>query len=65
MSRGAAYNLTDEGRGGGGLVLPRGGQHLLLLVVARKPVDTGLDQNQPELGVLVLPVDTWGNIARQ
>lgn len=48
--------LGDHGRSGGGLVAPGGGQDTDGLVVAGQTVDTGLDQNQAELGVLVLAV---------
>lgn len=51
-----SYRLGDEGGGGGGLVAPGGGQDTDGLVVAGQTVDTGLDQNQAELGVLVLAV---------
>lgn len=48
--------LSDEGGGGGALVLPGRGQDTDGLVVARKTVDTGLNQNEAELGVPVLTV---------
>jgi hypothetical protein len=48
--------LCDEGRGGGALVPPGGGKDTDGLVVAGQTVDAGLDQNQAELGVLVLAV---------
>jgi hypothetical protein len=48
--------LCDNGAGGGGLVLPGGREDRDGLVVAGETVDTGLDQNQSELGVLVLSV---------
>jgi hypothetical protein len=48
--------LCDEGGGGGGLVPPGGGEDTDGLVVTRQTVDTGLDENQAELGVLVLAV---------
>lgn len=48
--------LGDKGGGGGALVTPGGGQDTDGLVVAGQTVDTGLDQNQAELGVLVLAV---------
>lgn len=48
--------LSDKGGGGGALVAPGGGQDTDGLVVAGQTVDTGLDQNQAELGVLVLAV---------
>ena len=47
----------NEGRGGGRVVLESWGNLLLRLVVARKAVDAGLDENEAELGVLVLAVD--------
>jgi len=49
-------NLCDEGGGGGALVSPGGREDTDGLVVARETVDTGLDENQAELGVLVLAV---------
>lgn len=52
----ASYRLGDKGGGGGGLVAPGGGQDTDGLVVAGQTVDTGLDQNEAELGVLVLAV---------
>ena len=48
--------LCDQGAGGGALVLPGGRQGADGLVVTGQAVDTGLDQNQAELGVLVLAV---------
>jgi len=48
--------LCDHGASGGGLVLPVGGQDTDGPVVAGETVDTGLDQNEAELGVLVLAV---------
>lgn len=50
------HPLSDHGAGGGGLVLPVGGKDTDGAVVAGKTVDTGLDENQAELGVLVLAV---------
>ena len=48
--------LRNNGAGGGRLVLPGGGQDANGLVVAGKTVDTRLDENETELGVLVLAV---------
>ena len=48
--------LRDEGAGGGALVAPGGGQVADLAVVPREAVDTGLDENEAVLGVLVLAV---------
>lgn len=48
--------LCDKGGGGGALVAPGGGQDTDGLVVAGQTVDAGLDQNEAELGVLVLAV---------
>jgi hypothetical protein len=48
--------LSDNGAGSSGLVLPGGGQDTDGLVVAGQTVDTGLDENEAELGVLVLAV---------
>jgi hypothetical protein len=42
------------GRGSENLLLPGGRELLGALVVASQAVDTALDQNQAELGVLVL-----------
>ena len=46
----------NEGGRGGGVVLERWGDLLLRLVVASETVDAGLDENETELGVLVLAV---------
>ena len=43
-----------QGGGGGRVVLPVGGQLADALVVAGKAVNTRLDENETELGVLVL-----------
>jgi len=51
----ASVRLGDEGGGGGGLVLEVGGDLLGGLVVPGESVDSGLDENESELGVLVLP----------
>lgn len=48
--------LSDEGRGSGALVLPGRRKDTNGLVVAGETVDTGLDENEAELGVLVLAV---------
>lgn len=48
--------LRDNGAGGSGLVLPGGREDTDGLVVAGQTVDTGLDENETELGVLVLAV---------
>ena len=48
--------LRHEGGGGGGLVLPVGGQHGGALVVAGQAVNARLDENQAVLGVDVLVV---------
>ena len=48
--------LSDQSGGSGGFVLPGGSQDALRLVVPSQPVDPGLDHNEPELGVLILPV---------
>ena len=48
--------LRDEGRSGSRVVLERRRDLLLRLVVASKTVDTRLDQDKAELGVLVLAV---------
>ena len=49
--------LSDQSRSGGRLVLPVGGQLAGTLVVAGQAVDARLDENEAELGVLVLAVD--------
>lgn len=49
-------SLGNEGRGSRGLVLPGGRELTSGLVVAGKTVDTGLDQNETELGIAVLAV---------
>lgn len=51
-----AIRLRDQGGRGCGLVLPVRRQRLDGLVVATQTVNTRLDQNETELGVLVLPV---------
>ena len=48
--------LCDHGAGGRALVPPGRLQGADGLVVARQAVDAGLDENQAELGVLVLAV---------
>lgn len=48
--------LCDKGGGSGALVAPGGGQDTDGLVVTVQTVDAGLDQNEAELGVLVLAV---------
>jgi len=48
--------LSDDGAGSSGLVLPGGGQDTDGLVVTGKTVDSGLNENEAELGVLVLAV---------
>ena len=49
-------HLGHEGRGGRGLVLPGRGELLGRLVVTREAVNTALDENEAELGVLVAAV---------
>jgi hypothetical protein len=51
-----SHCLGDEGGGGGSLVAPGGGQDTDSLVVTGQTVDTGLNQNEAELGVLILAV---------
>jgi hypothetical protein len=48
--------LGDHGRSSGGLVLPVGRKLTGGTVVTSQTVDSGLDKNQAELGVLVLSV---------
>lgn len=49
-------HLCHHGAGGRALVLPVGLQDTDGLVVSAETVDSGLDENQAELGVLVLAV---------
>ena len=60
--------LGDEGGGGGGLVLPVGRELARGAVVAGEAVDAGLDEDEAELGVLVLAVALqvlcWGGGGR-
>ena len=49
-------SLSDEGGGGGGLVLESRGHSAHALVVASEAVDSRLDEDETELGVLVLAV---------
>jgi hypothetical protein len=48
--------LSDDGAGGSGLVLPGGRENTDGLVVTSQAVNSGLDKNEAELGVLVLAV---------
>jgi hypothetical protein len=48
--------LRDHGGGGGRLISPGWWENTDSLVVAGQAVDAGLDENQAELGVLVLTV---------
>jgi len=47
--------LSNESRGGAGLILPGWGQDALGLVIPGETMDPGFDENEPELGILVLP----------
>ena len=64
-------HLCDHGAGSGALVSPGGWEDTDSLVVAGETVDTGLDENETELGVLVLSValemlaDSDGHMKRQ
>ena len=49
-------NLCDHGAGSGALVSPGWWEDTNGLVVAGETVDTGLDKNKTELGVLILSV---------
>lgn len=49
-------DLSNQGAGGGALVSPGGREDTDGLVVTRKTVNTGLDQNEAELSILVLAV---------
>ena len=48
--------LSNQGRGGGGFILETRLERLGALVVSCETVDTRLDQDKTELGVLVLAV---------
>lgn len=48
--------LVDKSGSGGGLVLPGRRQNTNRLVVSGKSVDSGLDENESELGVGILSV---------
>jgi hypothetical protein len=48
--------LCDESAGSGGLVSPGWWESADGLIVAGEAVDTGLDENQAELSILVLSV---------
>ena len=48
--------LCDHGAGGGALVFPVGLEDTDGLVVSAETVDSGFDQNESELGVLVFAV---------
>lgn len=48
--------LSHESRGGRRFVAPIGCEHTLGLVVTSQTMDTALDQNQTELGILVLAI---------
>ena len=50
------YDLCDEGGSSSTLVLPVGLKLTCTTVVSSQSVDTGLDENESELGVLVLSV---------
>jgi len=50
-------NLCNEGGSGGRVVFEGWGNLLLRLVVSGETVDTGLDQDETELGILILAVD--------
>lgn len=52
----SATRLCNQGGSGGSLVAPGWGQNANGLVVTGETVDTGLNKNQAELGVLVLAV---------
>lgn len=49
-------HLSNQGAGSGALVSPGGREDTDGLVVTRETVDTGLDENEAELAVLVLAV---------
>lgn len=56
MTRNRNFCLCDHSGGSGGLVLPVGCELLGQTVVTGKSVDSALDKDQSELGVLVLLV---------
>lgn len=49
-------HLSNQGAGSGALVSPGRGEDTDGLVVTRETVDTGLDENETELAILVLAV---------
>lgn len=49
-------NLCYQSRSRARFVFPVRSEHPLCLVVAGETVNSGLDENQPELAVLILPV---------
>ena len=51
-----SITLCNHGAGSSTLVSPGWGESTNSLVVTRQTVDTGLDENKAELGVLVLSV---------
>jgi hypothetical protein len=55
--------LCDEGAGSGGLVSPGWWESADGLVVAGETVDTGLDENQAELSILVFAVSALEMLA--
>jgi hypothetical protein len=56
ISRSVDIRLCHHSAGSCALVLPVGLQHTNGLVVSAEAVDSGFDQNESELGVLVLSV---------
>jgi hypothetical protein len=50
------HYLCDQGAGSGALVSPGWWQNTNGFIVAGETVDTGLDENETELGILVLSV---------
>lgn len=61
--RNAAYNIlssprsSDQSRSGSRIILERGRNLLLSLVIPGKPMNPRLDQDKTELGILVFAVD--------
>lgn len=55
-SSSTGLHLCDDGAGSGALVLPGRGEDTDSLIVTGETVDSRLDENETELGVLVLAV---------
>ena len=57
IKRNPNLNLSHQGRGGGGLILPVRLELAGSAVVSSQAVDTGLHKNESEFAILVLPED--------